>query len=156
MTTVDSTVTPDRIEKIVTLEAPRSRVWRALTDVQQFNEWFGVSLSSPFVEGAEVSGQIVSKTYGEVTMSIWIETLTPESYFAFRWHPFAIEQGIDYAAEPTTLVAFTLADIPEGTQLTIVESGFDKIPESRRARAFSANSGGWTAQSKRIADYLSR
>lgn len=156
MTTVETTVTPDRIEKVVTLEAPRSRVWRALTDVQQFNDWFGVSLTSPFAEGGEVTGQIVSKTYGEVTMSIWIETLTPESYFAFRWHPFAIEQGIDYAAEPTTLVAFTLADIPEGTQLTIVESGFDKIPESRRARAFSANSGGWTAQAKRIADYLAR
>ena len=53
-----TTVTPDRIEKQVTLDAPRSRVWRALTDVAQFNAWFGVKLSAPFVPGAEVSGQI--------------------------------------------------------------------------------------------------
>ena len=48
-------VTPDRIEKQVTLDAPRSRVWRALTDVAQFNAWFGVKLSAPFAPGAEVS-----------------------------------------------------------------------------------------------------
>jgi uncharacterized protein YndB with AHSA1/START domain len=42
------TTSTDRIEKQVILDAPRSRVWRALTDVAQFNSWFGVSLAKPF------------------------------------------------------------------------------------------------------------
>jgi len=149
-----TTVTPDRIEKQVTLDAPRSRVWRALTDVAQFNAWFGVKLSAPFVPGAEVSGQITIRDYDHVTMTIWIETMEPERFFSFRWHPYAIEPGVDYAAEPTTLVSFTLEDSGQGTRLTIVESGFDAIPESRRAKAFAMNSSGWSGQAENIRKFL--
>jgi uncharacterized protein YndB with AHSA1/START domain len=146
--------TPDRIEKQVTLDAPRSRVWRALTDVAQFNAWFGVKLSAPFAPGAEVSGQITIRDYDHVTMTIWIEAMEPERFFSFRWHPYAIEPGVDYAAEPTTLVSFTLEDAGQGTRLTIVESGFDAIPESRRAKAFAMNSSGWSGQAENIRKFL--
>ena len=149
-----TTVTPDRIEKQVTLDAPRSRVWRALTDVAQFNAWFGVKLSAPFVPGAEVSGQITIRDYDHVTMTIWIEAMEPERFFSFRWHPYAIEPGVDYAAEPTTLVTFTLEDAGQGTRLTIVESGFDAIPESRRAKAFAMNSSGWSGQAENVRKFL--
>ena len=146
--------TPDRIEKQVILDAPRSRVWRALTDVAQFNAWFGVKLSAPFAPGAEVSGQITIRDYDHVTMTIWIEAMEPERFFSFRWHPYAIEPGVDYAAEPTTLVSFTLEDAGQGTRLTIVESGFDAIPESRRAKAFAMNSSGWAGQAENIRKFL--
>jgi uncharacterized protein YndB with AHSA1/START domain len=144
----------DRIVKEVVLDAPRSRVWRALTEVKQFNAWFGVSLTSPFTAGAEVSGQMTYKGYEHVTMSIWIETMQPEKVFSFRWHPYAIEQGVDYSAEPTTLVSFTLEDSGAGTKLLIVESGFDAIPVSRRAKAFASNSGGWNGQAENLRKYL--
>jgi uncharacterized protein YndB with AHSA1/START domain len=150
------TTTPstDRIEKQITLDAPRSRVWRALTEVKQFNAWFGVSLATPFAPGAEVNGQINIKGYEHVTMTIWIETMQPDRFFSFRWHPYAIEPGVDYSAEPTTLVSFTLEDAGAGTRLTIVESGFDAIPESRRAKAFSMNSSGWNGQAENIRKFL--
>jgi uncharacterized protein YndB with AHSA1/START domain/uncharacterized damage-inducible protein DinB len=144
----------DRIEKRVTLDAPRSRVWRALTDVKQFNAWFGSALAGVFQPGAEVSGHLTFKGYEHVTMTIWIDTMEPERFFSFRWHPYAIEPGVDYSAEPTTLVSFTLEDAGRGTTLTIVESGFDLIPASRRAKAFSMNSAGWDGQAKNIAKFL--
>jgi uncharacterized protein YndB with AHSA1/START domain len=152
-TTASST---DRIEKQVTLDAPRSRVWRALTDVKEFNAWFGVSLATPFAPGAEVSGQLSSRNYEHVTLTIWIETMDSPRFFSFRWHPYAIESGVDYSAEPTTLVSFTLEDAGSGTQLTIVESGFDAIPESRRAKAFSMNSNGWNGQAENIRKFLAK
>ena len=65
--------------------------------------------------------------------------MEPERFFSFRWHPYALEEGVDYSVEPTTLVTFTLEEAGAGTRLTIVESGFDAIPESRRAKAFSMN-----------------
>ena len=151
---MSTTTSSDRIEKEVTLDAPRSRVWRALTDVKQFNKWFGVSLETPFSTGAEVSGKISIRGYEHVTMQIWIETMEPERFFSFRWHPYAIEAEVDYSDEPTTLVSFTLADAGDGTQLTIVESGFDAIPESRRAKAFSMNSSGWNGQAENIRKFL--
>ena len=144
----------DRIEKHVSLDAPRARVWRALTDVQQFNAWFGSALTGPFKQGAEVSGKLTMKNLDHVTLTIWIETMEPERRFAFRWHPYAIEPGVDYASEPTTLVTMTLEDAGTGTKLTIVESGFDALPESRRARAFDMNSAGWDGQSRKLVTYV--
>jgi hypothetical protein len=38
-----------------------------------------------------------------------------------------------------TRVVFELADAPGGTLLTVVESGFDRIPLARRAKAFRDN-----------------
>ena len=144
----------DRIEKLVNLDVPRSRVWRALTDVKQFNAWFGAALTGVFMPGAEVSGKLTFKNYEHVTMTIWIETMEPERFFSFRWHPYAIEPGVDYSAEPTTLVSFTLEDAAGGTRLTIVESGFDAIPASRRSTAFSMNSAGWDGQAKNLLKFL--
>lgn len=144
----------DRIEKLVNLDAPRSRVWRALTDVRQFNAWFGSTLTGLFAPGAEVSGKLTFRNFEHLTMTLWIETMEPERFFSFRWHPYAIEPGVDYSAEPTTLVSFTLEDAAGGTRLTIVESGFDAIPASRRAKAFSMNSAGWDGQAKNIQKFL--
>ncbi len=149
-----TTTATDRIEKLVRLDAPRSRVWRALTDVAQFNAWFGVSLTAPFTPGAEISGRMNIRKYEHVTLRIWIETLEPERFFSFRWHPYAVEEGVDYSAEPTTLVTFTLEEADGGTRLRIVESGFDAIPESRRALAFSMNNRGWDGQAENLRQYL--
>jgi uncharacterized protein YndB with AHSA1/START domain len=149
-----TTTSTDRIEKIVSLDAPRARVWRALTDVNQFNAWFGCALIDKFSPGAEISGKLAIKNFEHLTITIWIETMEPERFFSFRWHPYAVEEGIDYSAEPTTLVSFTLEDLSEGTRLTIVESGFDAIPESRRAKAFSMNSAGWEGQARNIQKFL--
>jgi uncharacterized protein YndB with AHSA1/START domain/uncharacterized damage-inducible protein DinB len=152
---MSSRTSTDRIEKVVSLDAPRSRVWRALTDVEQFNAWFGSALTGTFAPGAEVSGKLTFRSLEHVTMTLWIETMDPERVFSFRWHPYAIEAGVDYTPEPTTLVTFTLEDTAGGTRLTIVESGFDAIPAHRRATAFKMNSAGWDGQAKNIAKFLS-
>jgi len=144
----------DRIEKTAVLDAPRSRVWRAITDVAQFNQWFGVTLESPFTPGAEVQGQITYPGYEHLRMTIWIDRIEPERFFSFRWHPNANEPNVDYSKEPKTLVTFTLEDAGPKTKLTIVESGFDAIPESRRQPAFASNSEGWAEQLDRIAAFL--
>jgi len=146
----------DRIEKNVTLKAPRSRVWRAIADSEQFGEWFRVKLESPFKEGETVRGKILHKGYEHMKFDMAIEKIEPERYFAYRWHPYPIDPKVDYSKEPTTLVEFTLADDNGGTALTIVESGFDRIPLARRAEAFRMNDGGWTGQIKAIAKYVEK
>jgi len=145
----------DRIEKRVVLRAPRSRVWRAITDAQEFGAWFGVKLEGPFAEGAAARGKITYPGYEHLTMEVLVERVEPERYFAYRWHPYAIDATVDYSAEPATLVEFRLDDADEGTVLTIVESGFDRIPLARRAEAFRMNDGGWTAQAKNIERHVS-
>ena len=145
----------DRIEKRAVLRAPRSRVWRALTDGAEFSTWFGVKLEAPFSEGATVRGQITTPGYQHLTMEVQVERIEPERYFSFRWHPNAIDPNTDYSGEATTLVEFRLDESPDGTVLTITESGFDRIPLARRAEAIRGNDGGWTAQLRRIEQHVS-
>ena len=83
-----------------------------------------------------------------------VERMDPERYFSFRWIPYGIDAEADPENEPTTLVEFTLKAAPEGTELTIVESGFDRVPAHRRKRAFLMNEGGWAAQAENIKKYV--
>jgi uncharacterized protein YndB with AHSA1/START domain len=140
----------DRIEKKVLLRAARSRVWRAVADAGEFGAWFRAELDGPFVEGAIVRAKITYPGYEHLTVEIHVERVEPERYFAYRWHPYAVDTATDYSAEPMTLVEFRLDDAADGTLLTIVESGFDRIPLSRRAEAFRMNDEGWDAQARNI------
>jgi uncharacterized protein YndB with AHSA1/START domain len=151
-----NTITTDRIEKSVRLEAPPARVWRALTDAREFGEWFGVELAGEFAPGAHVRGRITHVGYQHLTWEATIERMEPERLFSFRWHPYAVEPGVAYSAEPTTLIVFELHEVEDGTLLTLVESGFDRIPLARRAEAFAMNDEGWAAQMKAIAEYVRR
>jgi uncharacterized protein YndB with AHSA1/START domain len=150
-----TTTVTDRIEKRVTLRAPRSRVWRALTDAEEFGAWFKVRLEGPFVEGATVRGHVTYPGYEHLRMEVFVEKIEPERYFAYRWHPAATDPSVDYSREPTTLVEFRLEDAAGATMLTIVESGFDRIPVARRADAFRMNDDGWTEQMRNIERHVS-
>lgn len=136
----------DRIEKQILLRAPKARVWRALTNADEFGAWFGVKLEGPFAVGKVVKGRITHPGYDHLTMEVTVQRIDPEQRFSFRWHPYAIDPAIDYSGEPTTLVEFRLEETPDGTLLTVVESGFDRIPAHRRAEAFRMNDDGWRAQ----------
>jgi uncharacterized protein YndB with AHSA1/START domain len=145
----------DRIQKEVVLRAPLSRVWSALSDPAKFGAWFGAKLSGTFVEGGVTRGPITSKGFDHLTLEMSIVRLEPERYFAYRWHPYAIDPKVDYSSEPQTLVEFRLEPATDGTKLTITESGFDGIPAARRAEAFRMNDGGWAAQARNIERYVS-
>jgi uncharacterized protein YndB with AHSA1/START domain len=144
----------DRIEKRVVLKAARGRVWRAIADSKEFGTWFRMVFDGPFVEGQTVRGRVTYPGYEHMVGELQIVRIQPESYFAYRWHPYAVDPAVDYSTEPTTLVEFRLEDADAHTALTIVESGFDKIPAHRRAEAFRMNEGGWTGQVTNITEHV--
>jgi uncharacterized protein YndB with AHSA1/START domain len=144
----------DRIERKVVIRAPRSRVWRAITNAEEFGAWFGVTLAGAFVPGARVEGRITTPGYEHVVLRITIERVDPEHLFTYRWHPHAVEPGVDYSGEPTTLVEFRLKEVAGSTELSIVESGFDRIPLERRAKAFRMNDQGWAEQITNLERYV--
>lgn len=145
----------DQIVRRLLIEAPRARVWQALTDPQQFGAWFGVDFQgASFAPGRHVTARITIPGYQHVTFAVDIERMEPQRRLSWRWHPAAIERGVDYSAEPTTLVEFELEDAPGGTLLMLVESGFDRVPVERRLHAFRLNSAGWDQQLQNIARHV--
>jgi uncharacterized protein YndB with AHSA1/START domain len=145
----------DRIEKQILLKATRARVWRALSNAEEFGNWFGVALKGQaFVPGQHIQGRITHPGYEHLVMDVLVERMEAERLLSFRWHPYAIDPAVDYSAEPTTLVVFELKEVGGGTLLTVVESGFDQIPAARRAEAYRMNSGGWAQQMTNIEKHL--
>jgi uncharacterized protein YndB with AHSA1/START domain len=144
------------IEKRIELQAPVSRVWKALTDYQQFGEWFRVQVEAPFVPGQAARGQILHPGYEHVTWEAVIQRIEPEHLFSFTWHPYAIDPSVDYSGETPTLVEFRLQPTAAGTLLTVTESGFENVPAHRRADAFRMNDNGWAQQMRNIENHVAR
>jgi len=142
----------DRIEKRIELNAPVSRVWRALTDYREFGAWFRVRLDGPFVPGQVSRGQITYPGYEHVKWEAVVQKMEPERLFSFTWKA---DPKIDPKETPT-LVEFRLEKTASGTLLLLTESGFDKIPGEGRLEAFRRNDGGWTEQMKNIEAYVAQ
>ena len=147
------------IERSIVIYAPRDRVWRALSNAQEFGAWFGVKLDGQsFVPGQRVRGPVTSASCGHdnVWFDVVIERMEPQDLFSYRWHPYPIDPSVDYSQEQPTLVIFTLKNAPDNsTLLTVVESGFDNVPPERRLEAFRMNSNGWQAQINNLMQYAS-
>ena len=149
------TQTTDQIVKETVLRAPRSRVWKAVSDAQEFGEWFRVDLSGQtFRPGEPVQGKMTYPGYEGMPFEMVVADIEPERLFSFRWHPYGIDPNYDYSDEPMTLVEFELEEVDGGTKLTVTESGFDNIPLARRAEAFRMNSEGWAGQMENIRKYV--
>lgn len=165
----------DRIEKRVVLHAPVSRVWRAIANAQEFGRWFGVQLQGDFEVGEPITGTFAEELNEAAILEYQkklglpqsrvrqpernmvfctVEAIEPERYFSFRWIPYGIDAEADPHAEPTTWVEFRLDEVEEGTLLTIVESGFERVPMHRRERAFRMNEGGWAGQAENVRKYV--
>lgn len=146
----------DCIEKIVDLEAPVSRVWHALTDHEQFGQWFRVRLDGPFRLGETTTGNITYPGHEHMQWVSVTERMEVERLFAFSWPPSAIDPDTIYDDAAKVVVEFRLEPLNDGTRLTMTESGYLLFPESNRLEILRSNEAGWDMQVKNITDYVQR
>jgi uncharacterized protein YndB with AHSA1/START domain len=158
-------MTPDAIEKHVLLASPPDQVWRAVSDSTRVGRWFGAEFDGPFTAGTRLTARLtptrvdteialLQAPHAGKTFDWWVESIVPGRRLAFRWHPFAVDPHIDYSAEPTTRVVFEIEPLTDGVRFTVTESGFDALPQVRRAAAWRAHDGGWQQQTQLLARYL--
>ena len=148
------TTSNDRIEKQIELNAPVARVWRALTDHEEFGAWFKVDLEAPFAPGQTTRGKITYPGYEHLVMEVVVQRMEPERLFSFHWYPTGDDPDTDLSKETPTLVEFKLERLGDGTLLKLSESGFDALPAARRDELFRRNEGGWAGQMKNIECYV--
>lgn len=139
----------DRVEKSIELRAPRSRVWRAISNGKEFGTWFGLGtpleLVGDFVPGAHIVGRWTVDGRAVDEHFCTIEKVEPERLLTFWWVPYELSPGEDHAKHPTTHVELRLEDVPHGTRLTVVESGFAKLPADKQYKR-DENAEGWAIQ----------
>ena len=144
----------NRIERHIDLKSPPQRVWKALTDHEEFGAWFGVKLEGPFAVGKTVAGKLTYPGFEHMQWAVDVKAMEPYRLFSFTWHPYAVDPGIDYDREIPTLVEFALEPKGTGTRLVVTETGFDKLPADRRLEAFRMDEEGWIEQMENIAKYV--
>ena len=79
------------IKKVIELATPISRVWKALTDHEEFGAWFRVRLDGPFVVGKTTTGNIAYPGHEPMEWVSVTEVLEPEQRFVFSWPPSAVD-----------------------------------------------------------------
>ncbi|MEQ8391742.1 MAG: SRPBCC family protein [Thalassospira sp.] len=141
------------IEKSIEIKASRARVWQALTDHRQFGAWFGVDIEAPFTVGEVSNGKITIEGFTHVPWNSTIKAMEEPAYFAYTWHPYAVDPKVDYTDEPETLVEFWLEETAGQTSVRVRETGFDNLPPHRIADALRANTNGWGFQLENIKKY---
>ena len=139
-----NTAETSRIDRTIDIAAPPDRVWHALTDPDEVAAWFKVKIEGQFKPGAELRMTSTQADYAGVRFSVRIKEMTPPRRVVWEWHPGAVDPAIDYSREPFTTVTFVVEPAPNGTRVTLSETGFDEIALERRAKVFADNSQGWT------------
>jgi uncharacterized protein YndB with AHSA1/START domain len=114
--------TLDAIERTVTLPASPEAVWAALTDGSQLSEWFGAAAT---VDPRPGGHAIFVWASGEERRAV-VETAEPHRELVLRWAPLLWVHGTPAVDRRSERVAFSLRPVPEGTRLTVVESGIDR------------------------------
>lgn len=147
--TVDDTTYA--VTRIVLVRAHRTAVWAAITTPELITEWFGQKAEFDSI-AVGVLGTMGFDGYGDFPVEI---TEVDEPHvFAFRWG----QDGKPISEETATLVRFTLDDDPDGTRLTLVESGFNRLAgddQNRRTRA-DENRGGWDVELDELVAFLEK
>ncbi len=124
---------PLSVERSIWIAAPRERVWQAITDSQQLQEWWG--------DYWEISSLEVGATvkFGEVDdpMSATIDVLDPPRQFTLLWPPQPQYHSIKI------FTTFVLAEEKDGTRITVTETGFEALPDDIRQTRFDQTAKGY-------------
>lgn len=149
---MNTVTTDDRIEVTVELKAPLAKVWEAVATEDGMKAWF-----AHMVGGFEAGRRTDLVFYGETGVypcGVEVVAVEPMSRMAYRWHPGGDVPLDAYPEEETTLVEFLLEETAEGTRLRVVETGFARIPEERRAKCFELNTEGWNSELAKLSGVL--
>ncbi|WP_116952328.1 SRPBCC family protein [Jiangella endophytica] len=127
------------VRRTIHIAASVDKVWRAVTEPERISQWFGQTVLPGGAAGAQ--GTI---TWPDgVTVPIRVEKIDPPRMVSYRWGNDETDAAVtdDLDVRPSTVFTFTLEPVDEGTQLTVVESGFEALTDP--AGALESHREGW-------------
>jgi uncharacterized protein YndB with AHSA1/START domain len=141
----------DKIERKITINAPKVRVYAAIADPNQIVKWFPDKIDGELKEGE----QPIFHFNGHGKSRIYVVAMRPDDYFAYRWVPGSSDLVDDVLSTQSTLVEFNITETEGVSTVSMTESGFNKIPQQQAEAAFKQNSGGWNFMLGRLENVFS-
>ncbi|NUT57456.1 MAG: SRPBCC family protein [Agromyces sp.] len=137
------------VRRTIHIAAPVEKVWSAVTEPEHISKWFG---RADFAgAGVGATGTLTFEGYGAVPVRI--EAIDAPRMVSYRWgnddaSGVLPEQLDDHA----TVFTFTLESVSNGTQLTVVETGFDVTSDP--AANMEAHRAGWDGELDKLVALL--
>lgn len=129
------------VRRAIRIAAPVEKVWIAVTEPEHVSRWFGRIVLSGEGEGANGT---MAWPDGQA-IPIRVETISPPHTISYRWcndetgrAPTSVDDG------PSTVFTFTLESTPDGTLLTVEESGFEATADP--AGNLESHRQGWDGE----------
>jgi len=135
------------IRRTIVVPVDRDKVWASLTETDLISTWFSDSTTLSALEPG-ATGRFDWDGYGNFPFEV--TEVEPKSVFGYRWSGIPAEELL---SDDSTLVRFELADAADGTEITVIESGFEKLPGGtayRRTR-LEQNRDGWNIELDELA-----
>ncbi len=138
------------VTRTIRIAASVDKVWSAVTDPAHISQWFGVTVLDG--SGLGATGTMTFADYGAVPLRV--EAIDAPRMVAYRWgNDDAALKRPDVVDEATTTVfTFTLEPIADGTQLTVVETGFERT--SNPLANLRDHGTGWTDELDKLVALL--
>jgi uncharacterized protein YndB with AHSA1/START domain len=147
---IERRTTADRLTLRLTVPLRSLTVWQALTARPHIARWWGEHvrleprLGGRFVERQSDLGRDgVRPTVTTGSIIAW----DPPNELAMSWS--------DDNWTAATELRITLADVDEGCLIVLDHSGWERLPEKRRAALIEAHADGWTHHLEALTRYLS-
>jgi len=152
MTTSPSTVDQGSftVRRTIRIAAPVESVWSAITEPEHISKWFGVAVLDG--AGAGATGTLTFPDYGAIPLRI--EAIDAPRSVSYRWGNDdalgAPAETVD--PEHSTVFTFTLEAVADGTELTVVESGFETTSDP--AANLESHREGWNFELDKLVALL--
>lgn len=110
------------VRRMIRIAAPPEKVWAAVTEPEYISRWFGRTVL--IGEGVGAHGSITWPD--SEAMPIRVEAIRPPRSITYRWCNDDIGRVPDTVDDaPSTVFTFSLEPTPDGTLLTVEETGFE-------------------------------
>jgi len=138
------------VRRTIRIAAPVEKVWRAVTEPEHISRWFGRTVLDGSGVGAQ--GTMTFDGYGDVP--IRVEAIDAPHSVTYRWgNDDALGRLPDAVDDDTsTVFTFTLEPLADGTQLTVVETGFDRTSDPLANMA--SHGEGWVSELDKLVALL--
>ncbi|MEI5582624.1 MULTISPECIES: SRPBCC domain-containing protein [unclassified Agromyces] len=140
------------VRRTIRIAAPVDTVWRAVTEPEHISRWFGRTVLEGSGPGAE--GSMTFPDYGVVP--IRIEAMDAPRTVSYRWGnddaAGSLPDAVDEAT--STVFTFTLEATTDGTQLTVVETGFERTSDP--IANLRSHGDGWISELDKLVTLLER
>lgn len=121
------------VERSIWINAPRERVWKAITTSEQIRQWWGDYWE---ITALEVGATIKFGEPADLMLATVAVADSPRE-FKIQWPPQEQYHDIEM------FTIFMLAEENGGTRVTVTETGFEALPDDIRQKRIDSTASGY-------------